>query len=92
MSTKKRLDVVATVGEYQKDGQTKKRYAKCGSAFVDEKGEISIKMDTIPACDWNGWFSLKEPYEGERPARQSSEPTRQTRGRSTDGFDQDVPF
>lgn len=92
MATKKRLDVIATVGEYEKDGQTKKRYAKCGSAFIDEKGEISIKLDTIPACDWNGWLSVKEPYNEERPARQSSESPRASRRGAPADFDGDVPF
>lgn len=93
MATKKRLDVIATVGEYEKDGKTMKRYAKCGSAFVDDKGDISIKLDTIPAAEWNGWLSLKEPFNEDRPARQQSESPRQARNRPSEFNDvSDIPF
>ena len=93
MATKKRLDVIATVGEYEKDGKTMKRYAKCGSAFVDDKGDISIKLDTIPAAEWNGWLSLKEPFNEDRPARQQSESPRASRRGASEDFGNDaIPF
>jgi len=46
----KRLDAVATVGEYKdkKTGETKKRYSKCGSVFIDDEGNISFKIDVLP--------------------------------------------
>ena len=50
----KRLDAVATVGEYKdkKTGEMKKRYSKCGSVFINDEGNISVKFDTMPvgAC------------------------------------------
>lgn len=93
MATKKRLDVIAIVGEYEKDGETMKRYAKCGSAFVDDKGDISIKLDTIPAAEWNGWLNLKEPFNEERPARQQSESQRSSRRAPAENFGEDtIPF
>ncbi|NCX56542.1 MAG: hypothetical protein EBW87_05020 [Burkholderiaceae bacterium] len=93
--SKKRLDAIAAVGEYTTaDGQTKKRYSKLGSAFVNDKGEVSVKLDSIPCGgSWDGWISLREPYDQEKPARQSSEPTRTSRrGSAADFGDQDVPF
>lgn len=92
MATKKRFDAIAIVGEYKKDGETMKRYAKCGSVFVDEKGEISIKLDTIPAAEWNGWLSAKEPFSEERPARQQSESPRASRRGVAEDLEGEIPF
>lgn len=67
MPSRKTHDVVATVGTY-KDGQgaEKKRFMNCGSAFTDEGGRISIKLDTVPVSpDWSGWLSLYVPKEKE---------------------------
>jgi len=92
--SKKRLDAIAVVGEYtDSQGNTKKRYSKLGSAFVNDKGEVSVKLDCVPCGGtWDGWVSLREPYDGEKPARQSSEPTRTSRRGTASDFDQDVPF
>jgi len=86
----KRLDAIATVGEYKdpKTGDMKKRYSKCGSVFINDEGNISFKMDTIPVGGWDGWINAREPFDGEKPARQSSTPTR----RSRNDFDDDAPF
>jgi len=53
-------DVVAAVGTYKdRDGKEKKRYLNCGSAFTDDEGRISIKLDAVPVSpDWSGWLSL----------------------------------
>ena len=68
----------------------KKRYAKCGSVFINDEGNISFKMDATPCGNyWDGWFNAKEPFDGEKPARQSSAPTR--KGSGFDDMD-DAPF
>lgn len=94
--SKKRLDAIAIVGEYtDSQGQTKKRFSKLGSAFIDDKGQVSIKLDSMPCGGtWDGWISLKEPYDQDKPAaRQSSEPARGSRrGSAADIGDQDIPF
>ena len=92
--SKKRLDAIAVVGEYtDSQGNAKKRYSKLGSAFVNDKGEVSVKLDCIPCGNgWDGWVSLREPYDAEKPARQSSEPTRTARRGAASDFDGDVPF
>lgn len=81
------MDLIAVVGEYKNSaGETKKRFVKVGSLFNSDKGQ-SIKIDAVP-IGFDGWLSVKEPYEnGEKPARQSSSPTR----KSAD-LDMDVPF
>lgn len=61
MRARRTHDVVATVGEYtdRETGEKKKRFATCGSAFSDDQGRISIKLDTIPVGpEWSGWLSL----------------------------------
>ena len=87
----KRLDAIATIGEYKdaKTGEMKKRYLKCGMVRIDDEGNISFKMDAAPLGNyWDGWFNAKEPFDGENPARQSNAPTR--RGNSS--FEDDAPF
>ena len=100
----KRYDLVAVVGEYEQNGEKKKRYAKLGSFFEGDKGDKWLNLDTIPAGNWDGKVSIREPFDGERPARQSSEPTRRNSGgndrggnsnRGSSGFDDiadSIPF
>ena len=91
---KQRLDAIAAVGEYKdaKTGETKTRFSKLGSVFIDDDGRISMKIDTIPCgTSWDGWVNAMEPVQYDRPARQSSEPTRGNRRGSAADFD-DAPF
>lgn len=62
MASKRTHDVTATIGEYTNAaGETKKRYVNCGSAFTDEQGRVSIKLDSVPCSpEWSGWVSLYE--------------------------------
>lgn len=65
-------DIIATVGEYtNKAGEKKKRYHKCGAAFTDDDGRISLKLDGIPVSpDWSGWLSLYEPRDSHSDSRE----------------------
>lgn len=88
--------LVATVGEYKKDGETKKRYQRMGTMFKDDEGRISIKLDCVPVGpEWSGWVSLYEMDEGKQPAQQSGQTTtrnvheREGAGAESDG---DIPF
>lgn len=60
MKAKRTHEVVATVGSYKDaEGNEKKRYQNCGSAFTGDDGRISIKLDAVPVGpEWSGWFSL----------------------------------
>jgi hypothetical protein len=90
MANKKTHDVVATVGEYESQGEKKKRYVNCGSAFTNDQGQISIKLDTVPVSpQWSGWLSLYVPKD--RDSRPAQKPTQQ-RAESSDGGGDDVPF
>jgi len=91
-------DVVATIGEYtDREGNTKKRFQKCGAAFTNEDGQISIKLDAVPCSpDWSGWLSLYEKKEYEQPRqpqnRPLAEPARQQPVTSSSADQDDIPF
>lgn len=93
---KTQYDLVATIGEYtDREGNTKKRYQKCGVAFTNDEGQTSIKLDAIPVTpEWNGWISLFEKQEYNNTPRPSSEPARrQPATASASSSDQDdIPF
>jgi len=71
-------DVVATVGEYKKGGETMKRYVNLGKLFTGDDGRISAKFDTIPVSpEWNGWVSFypgQERDDAQRGGGQRSAP------------------
>ena len=45
---------------YIKVGQAKAQYPRIGSAFRDERGQISLKIDTLPlpGSGWTGWINI----------------------------------
>jgi len=72
MSSKKKYDLVAKVGEYELNGEKKARWFTCGAVFENEKGQLSAKINGIPVgVDWNGWLNLSPPSDqksGGQPA------------------------
>lgn len=71
-------DIIADIGEYEKDGETKKRWQKVGVMF--DNG--AIKIDTIPITkEWSGWLKAVEPYKPEHKAR-----------KPVSEFNDDIPF
>lgn len=104
MASQRTHDVSATIGEY-KDGQgnTKKRYINVGSAFTDEQGRVSIKLDAVPVNpEWSGWLSLyevrdKDGRESDRrqnasQGQQRQAPRPQGNKAPDDWTDTDPPF
>ena len=59
-------DIRAVTGEYEKDGETKKRYTTIGAVLETKKGGQMIKLDVIPT-NWDGFAYLNEPYEKDKP-------------------------
>lgn len=59
-------DIRAKTGEYEKDGETKTRYATIGAVIETKNGGKMIKLDTMP-MNWDGFAYLNEPYEKEEP-------------------------
>ena len=56
-----RYEVKAKNGSYtDKTGAEKVRWHHMGVCFQNDKGQLSIKVDSIP-LNWDGWISLFEP-------------------------------
>lgn len=97
MPSRRTHDVVATIGKYTHAGEEKKRYANVGSAFTDDQGRISIKLDTVPVSpEWSGFLSLypvkdrpsEPPAANATHSRRNAQPPRP----STPPEDDDIPF
>lgn len=78
MSSKYYGDLVFSTGEYEKDGETKKRWSKAGAVFRDdETGSMSVKLEAVPASpDWSGWmriFKSDRDNQSNQPNSQSGE-------------------
>ena len=88
MATKK-YDAVATVGEYKdKNGDTKKRYMNVGVVMENDKGQLSLKLETIPVGpNWSGWISFFEPKE-----RDAAPVTPHSAAKANAFVDDDIPF
>ena len=64
MSSKRKYDLVAKVGEYESNGEKKARWFTCGAVFENEKGQLSAKINGLPVgSEWNGWLNLSIPSE-----------------------------
>lgn len=98
----KKYDVVATIGKYEKDGQTKYVNRNVGAVISTDKGfRLALDATFNPAgCDKdnNGrvWLSLFEPRDDQQQSRsqQQSQPVRsqQAAPPDFDDFDDDIPF
>lgn len=78
-----KYEVVAVTGEYtNKDGETKKRYAKVGVILETKNGPM-LKLETVP-LGWDGFAYLNEP--------KSNEERSSTRRGQSAGMDDDPPF
>lgn len=67
MSSPKKLfgDVCAYIPA--RSGGEKARYPRVGTAFQDDRGQISVKLDTLPIPgEWNGWLNIFPP-RGQSP-------------------------
>ena len=72
MAFKYHGDLVFSTGEYEKDGETKKRWSKAGAVFQDsETGNMSIKFEAMPVGEWSGWMKIfiKDKPNTPRPAK-----------------------
>ena len=93
-----KYDVVATVGTYQKDGETKYLSRKVGAIIQTQHGP-RLKLDASfnPAgCqrgdDGGVWLALFEPRDNQQSGQQQGQQQRQApQSAPADDFD-DVPF
>lgn len=98
----KRYDVVATIGQYEKDGQTKYVTRNVGAVIQTSKG-FRLKLDASfnPAgCqrsdDGGVWLALFEPrddqQQGQPQQQRQGQPQRSQQAAPPDDFDDDLPF
>ncbi len=58
---------------YEKDGEEKVSWKKAGTLFIKDGKVTSIKLDMIPAGNWDGWLNVFDPKEKEdKPAPQET--------------------
>lgn len=96
----KRYDVVATIGQYEKDGQTKYVTRNVGAVIQTSKG-FRLKLDASfnPAgCqrseDGGVWLALFEPRDDQQQTQQQAprQAQRSQQAAPPDDFDSDIPF
>ena len=97
---KHKYDVVATVGKYEKNGETKYISRKVGAVIKTDKG-FRMKMDAFfnPAgCkvdeDGSIWLALFEPRDDQQQGQQQAprQAQRSQQAAPPDDFDSDIPF
>ena len=68
-------DIMFPNGHYEKDGEEKTAWLKCGVLLNTEKG-YRIKLDALPVNMQEGWFSVFEDNKDagyKKPAAASGE-------------------
>jgi hypothetical protein len=90
MATKK-FDAAVSTGEYtDKKGVTKKRWMNVGVVMENVKGQLSLKLETVPVGPgWSGWISFFEPKQhAQTPAQEQHQQAK------ANGYvpEQDIPF
>ncbi|OMG61503.1 hypothetical protein AUR59_020305 [Stutzerimonas balearica] len=96
----KRYDVVATIGQYEKDGQTKYVTRNVGAVIQTSKG-FRLKLDAsfnpagCPRSDDGGvWLALFEPRDEQQQGQQQAprQTQRSQQAAPPDDFDSEIPF
>jgi single-strand DNA-binding protein len=96
----KRYDVVATIGQYEKDGQTKYVTRNVGAVIQTSKG-FRLKLDAsfnpagCPRSDDGGvWLALFEPRDDQQQPQQQAprQAQRSQQAAPPDDFDSEIPF
>jgi len=96
----KRYDVVATIGQYEKDGQTKYVTRNVGAVIQTSKG-FRLKLDAsfnpagCPRSDDGGvWLALFEPRDDQQQGQQQAprQAQRSQQAAPPDEFVDDIPF
>ena len=67
-------DLVFSTGEYEKDGEKKKRWSKAGAVFQRDDGRMSIKFEAMPVGDWSGWMNIFEKHDESNQSKQENRP------------------
>jgi len=103
MSSKKKYDLVAKIGEYEQNGEKKARWFTCGVVVENEKGQLRAKVNGIPVGqEWDGWLTLSPINEqrasngaataSEKPAAPKTEVKEKINEPSEDKDPDNLPF
>lgn len=68
MSARKTHIASAVTGTFQDrdTGETRQRRTIVGAMFTNERGEMSLKLDALPAGNhWDGWVNFFPPRDNE---------------------------
>lgn len=94
-----KYQVVARVGEYEKNGETKPRWQNVGVVMQTDKGHILLlepwfNPAGIPRDGDKVLLSLFEPQEREQSGQQGGQAPSQPQGGQppSDDFDDDIPW
>jgi len=91
--SRQRYDLIAKIGTYHnRNGDKKNKYTQCGSLFVEENGNMYMKLDSVPLSnEWSGFMSVREPFNSSQDDAQEQHPSKSSDGGSPK-FEDDVPF
>ncbi len=80
---------VASCGEYQSNGQTKKRYQNVGTLFERDDGSLCLKLDAVPVGpEFEGWINF---FDFDEKRQQRNDNSQQQRG-PEQLDDEEIPF
>lgn len=82
MATKKKFDAVYSGEKYtDREGNEKTRFINCGVVFENDKGQLSMKIESLPV-GFNGWLNFYEPKEqdNKQQAGRDQQAANQARG------------
>jgi len=78
--------VVSSSYEDKKTGEKKRKYTNVGVVFENDKGQYSLKLETLPIA-FDGWIQFYEP----KPREEKSASPKQQQQESPP-FDDEIPF
>ena len=82
----KKYDVVVGNKYTNAQGEEKTSWKNIGAVF-EKDGKFSIKLESIPVGEWNGWASLFEP----RPKDSQPQQSAPQQSAPSKAFDDDLP-
>ena len=82
-----KYELSAKNGTYEKDGQEKTRYLRCGVVLETRNG-LAAKIECLPVA-FDGWLYLNEPRAKDAP-KEAAKPSRNDL--PDDGFEDSIPF
>jgi len=76
---------------YEKNGEEKTRWTKCGVVLETRSGRLALKLEMIPV-GFSGWFQLFDPNQDKDKKQSEQQGGQRQQGAPPVDFDADVPF